>query len=114
MDRREVEEDDRARTDSVLTMSDEIKLGKLEFTAEEAKDFIIALGEKVARHAEITPIECELAEWVNQILREKIAKAPEVKCVSRSFRNWWESSKRWPFGAEPTLTARLICIESVK
>lgn len=112
MDRREVEEDDRARTDSVLTMSDEIKLGALAFTAEDFEGRYEADGP--CGHLVTQGTAEKVAERANRILREKITKAPEVKCVSRSFRNWWESSKRWPFGAEPTLTARLICIESVK
>ncbi len=58
-----------------------------------------------------------LARKVNIKLQAMLAEAPVVNATTAKASNrkvpraWWLASLRWPFGSQPTHTARLVCIE---
>lgn len=95
-------------------MSDDIKLGALEFVPNDfSENFLDKFGEKKTE---------SLCNLVNAILRGKIAMAPKVYGnVAMQGPDYWCDHGTWSedpdignSSLEPTQTARLICIEDLK
>lgn len=87
-------------------MSGEIKLGELEFKAEDFSDYCIK--NPGASHSECIAVE------VNRILREKLTRT--TKIFGRKFRNM-ENEENWCFDTDhdhgDTHAARVVCIEEI-
>lgn len=89
-------------------MSDEIKLGDLEFSSLDFQDIDSSTAWNGLTTIPMMEIMARARNIANRILREKIAKARQVFGES-SDADLWET-----FEPRDTYTARLVCIEEIK
>lgn len=102
-------------------MIDDIRLGELEFKAEDLEDFaVFHLSapiddiEKTNPNFKVSPIrgEPELLEHLNALLRERLKAAPVLFNARGEVFDW---KHEWQFQPSEgdTHTARLVCIEQI-